>query len=107
MEVPKDFAKQLRKEFEKQLTDEIRRAGVVGGSVSLDRNGGAVFSGPENSLRRFLQNDPRFYIGSGVIRDHVIKPSRISSDNAVVRAQVIKAQHISSGSKISTPRKLK
>ncbi|MGH7992274.1 MAG: hypothetical protein ACREDQ_02080 [Limisphaerales bacterium] len=49
------LAENLRKEFEKQIVDEARRAGVVAKFVG---NGKAEFSGPEDSVRRYLKLNP-------------------------------------------------
>ena len=52
LDIPKDFAAQISKAFEKQLADHIRKDGIHGVTVKIDRNGQAVFSGPDDQLTK-------------------------------------------------------
>jgi len=49
------LAENLRKEAQKKIVDEARRAGVTAKFVSNDK---IEFSGPEDSVRKYLKQNP-------------------------------------------------
>jgi citrate lyase gamma subunit len=52
IDVPKDFGDQIRKAFENQIADAIRRGGVHGVRVSLDKRGALTLSGDADAVKK-------------------------------------------------------
>jgi len=54
-QIPSDFGDQIRKEFEKQIEDELRKAGVRGATVKIERDGKFIVDYPDQADERKLK----------------------------------------------------
>jgi hypothetical protein len=52
LDVPKDFAAQVTRQFETQISAHLRKDGIRGITVKIGKHGQAVFSGPADELKK-------------------------------------------------------
>ncbi len=90
-DVPKNLVEQLRKEYERNLADQIRREGITGVTVALDTSGCARLSGSDDALRKLALRHP-----------HEFQPNAQAGQPTIGRPLVSTSMKVPTSPKVST-----
>ena|ERR1700722_19949948 len=82
LEIPNDYSEQVRKDCERQLNDQVSRAGYHNVTVRIDRHGKPEYSGDEATVRRLIEENPELFPPQNQLNsDRKIKPAGTISMN--------------------------